>query len=261
MAKKRHPADVRRKKRRRRKRLKRFLVVLCVLAVLTFVLSLVYTVFHLKSIEVTGNQYTSTEEITAWIKQGDFSDNSLYVWWRYNRDNIKQLPSVTDVKVKLKSPNKVEVQVNEKELIGRVDCGDKFLYFDINGTACLVTADILEGVPYIEGVELTQEDIVLGEMIPAEDEKIFAKVSEVSKYLSQLELSPDRIFYNKDGLTLYLGDICVMLGTDGFKEKLSQVPPILQKLNEQYPGQVGTLHLENYENGSATVRFVPAETE
>lgn len=261
MAKKKHPADVRRKRRKRRKRLKRLLTVLCVLAVLTFVLSLVYTVFHLKTIEVIGNKYTSAEEITAWIRQDDFSDNSLYVWWKYNRNNIKQLPSVVDIEVKLKTPNKVDVHVTERELIGRVDCGKEFLYFDIDGIACLITSDILEEVPYIEGVELTQDEIILGEMIPVEDEKIFAKVSEVSMYLVQLELTPDRIFYNKDGLTLYLGENCVMLGTEGFKEKLSQVPPILKKLNEQYPGQVGTLHLENYESGSATVRFVPTETE
>ena len=48
-----------------------------------------------------------------------------------------------------------------------------------------------------------------------------------------------------------------MLGNDEFEEKLQQIPPILKELNEQYAELTGTLHLEKYDTGNTTIRFVP----
>ena len=37
--------------------------------------------------------------------------------------------------------------------------------------------------------------------------------------------------------------------------------PILEKLNENYAGQAGVLHLENYETAGSAVHFVPEQVE
>ena len=51
----------------------------------------------------------------------------------------------------------------------------------------------------------------------------------------------------------------MLLGNGSYEEKLQQVDPILEKLNELYPDTAGTLHLENYNSDSESIRFVPAE--
>lgn len=261
MTQKKRPANRRKKSRRKKRALKKLLILLCVLAVLTFIISLVYTVFQLKAINVTGNQYTASQDVMDWIQEGQFSDNTLYVAAKYNMDHTEQLPSVESVDVKLISPWVVEVQVYEKELTGRIDCGNEFLYFDVDGIACHRTTEVWEGIPYIEGVEIEQDEVKLGERVPVKEEELFEQLSQLSKDLIELELYPDRMVYENKGIMVCFGDIHVMLGSDGFQEKLKQVSPILQKLNEQYPGRTGVLHLENYEAGEETIRFVPDENE
>lgn len=257
MAQKRRRTDARKKKRRRRRFVKRMLSFLCVLAVLTFVISLVYTVFQVKKINVTGNQYTEKQDVLDWIQRDKLSDNSLYIFCKYNIDRVEQLPSVESVDVKLKSPWIVEVQVHEKELVGRIDYGTEYLYFDANGVASLITSKKLDEIPYIEGVELNSEEVKLGEQIPAEDAEIYQQMNEVSKYLAEHKLNPNRIIYENDGITLYFDKIKILLGKGEFEDKLEQISPILKELESKYSELTGTLHLENYEAGSTTVRFVP----
>ena len=258
MAQKRRPVkgNAQRKKRRRRRFMKRMLSILCVLAVLTFVISLIYTVFHVKKINVTGNQYTTSQDVLDWMKKDRLSDNSLYLFWKYNQDSIEQLPSVESVEVKLKSPWVVEVKIHEKELVGQIKCGTQFLHFDLEGIASLLTDEKLEGIPYVEGIDVKVEEVQLGKGIPLDDQ-ICRQIKEIGKYLAGQELNPDRIVYEDFGITLYWGGIRILLGNDEFEEKLQQIPPILKELNEQYAELTGTLHLEKYDTGNTTIRFVP----
>ena len=260
MAQKRHPAEVRKKKRRRRRRTKGFLIILCVLAVLTFVLSLVYTFFQLKKIEVVGNVFTPSEDVIAWIKQDDFSDNTLYVWLKYNNDRTEQISSVESTEVKLINPNSVVIQINEKEMAGRLDYNGQYIYFDENGIASLISSEVLEDVPHIEGIKLS-EDVILGERLSVENEEVFSQISELSGYIEDHDLDPDIMLCDETGITLCFGEIKVMLGTDGYKEKTAQILPLLTKLDEEYEGQAGTFHMENYKAGNTTIRFVPDEAE
>lgn len=249
--------NIQKKKRRRKQFMKRMLSVLCVLVVLTFVISLIYTVFQVKKINVKGNQYTASQDVVDWMKQDRFSDNSIYLYCKYNRDEIEQLPSIKSVDVKLKSPWIVEVQVHEKEFVGGIAYGAQYLYFDAEGIASLTTSEKIEGIPYVEGVDINEEKVQLGKTIPVEDTWLYQQIRELSSGLTELELEPERIVYEDAGITLYLGSNRVLIGNDEFEEKIQQIPPILEKLNEQYAGVTGTLHLENFDAGNTTIRFVP----
>lgn len=261
MAQRRHPvrSDGRKKKRRRRKLIERMLKILCVLAVLTFAFSLIYTMFRVKKINVKGNLYTASQDVVDWMKKDRFSDNSLYIYCKYNWSDAEQLPSVESMEVELKSPWIVEVQVHEKELVGGIRFGSKYLYFDSQGIASLVSAEKLEKIPYIEGVDIEEEKVQLGEILPVEDTWIYQQIQEFSSCLAELELKPDEIMFENSGITLSFGSIQVLVGNDAFKEKLQQIPPILKKLDEQYEGVTGTLHLEKFDAGNTTIRFVPEQ--
>ena len=54
---------------------------------------------------------------------------------------------------------------------------------------------------------------------------------------------------------VYFGIVEVLLGSGNYEEKIQQVPPILEKLAELYPDTAGTLHLENYDPESESIRF------
>ncbi|MEE1085851.1 MAG: FtsQ-type POTRA domain-containing protein [Schaedlerella sp.] len=261
MAQKRRPtkADIRKKKRRKKRFMKKILNFLCMLAVLTFVICLIYTVFQIKEIRVTGNEYTSSQDVADWMRKDKFSDNTLYLFCKYNIDSVKQLPSVEDVDVRLVSPWKIEVKVHEKEMTGRIDYKNEFVYFDKNGIVLLVTSEKIEEVPYIEGIEERSEKLKPGDRLTLEDDDIYQQISELKKYLSEQKIASDRIIYENSGITLQIGGLEVLLGNEEFEEKLKQISPIMEKLAEDYNNMSGTLHLEKYEAGNSTVRFVPDE--
>lgn len=75
--------------------------------------------------------------------------------------------------------------------------------------------------------------------------------------LEQNDLKPDKLEIVGKDLTLWFGGVKILLGDGRYAPRMEQIPPILEKLNELYPGQDGVLHLENYEQGTEFIRFEP----
>ncbi|MGC4019387.1 MAG: FtsQ-type POTRA domain-containing protein [Muricomes sp.] len=237
------------------------------LGLLTFILGIAIIVFafvllfHVQKIEVKGNKYCTQNDIIAWLKKDKYTTNSVYLWWKYNRGEPEQLPIVESSRIVMKAPWKVQVVVKEKEITGYMDYNGQYLYFDKEGTAVLITADKLDGAAYVEGMDVEASKVKLGEVIPVSDKKVFQGIVELSQLLAKYELTPDNISSKKGELNLYFGKVEVLLGKDNYEERIAQIPPILQKLSERYPGSQGTLHLENYNISDETIRFVPKEED
>lgn len=254
-------AAKRKKQKRRRKIIKWIAILLVVFAVLCGLGYLSTLVFQLKQIKVTKNQYTVSEDVVDWIKQDRYSGNTLYVWWKYNHTEPLALPAAKSVKVKLTSPWEVTVEVEEKTFTGRLELNGEFLYFDENGIASYKSAEVIEGVALVEGAEVNEQEVQLGKKLPVSDETVFENICEIVDLLKQNELEPDKIGFEETNLTLWFGGVQIEVGSGNYETKLEQIPPILAKLNELYPGQSGVLHLENYEQGADSIRFVPERAE
>lgn len=255
----RRPEEKRRGKqtRRRRSGWKVLLWILVGTAAAAGLAFLAVTLFETKKITVTGNQYCSEQEIIDWLLQDKYSGNSLYLLWKYNQNDVEQLPAVEETKVGLKSLEEVQVRVKEKTFSGRIDYQDAFLYFDREGIASLVTEAVIEGVPYIEGMEVNPEEVRLGKRLPAGDSQILEELESLMPLLEKQGLVPDKISCAGTDLTLHFGGIRVQIGNGQFADRLAQVPPILEKLAELYADQTGILHLENYDVSGSSIRFVP----
>ncbi|MBM6854678.1 cell division protein FtsQ [Mediterraneibacter glycyrrhizinilyticus] len=245
------------KKRKRRRKVWRT-VLSVIAAVILLGLILVFG-FRVRTIEVEGNEYYGDNSIATWIQNDKFAENSLYVLLKYNLTQPDVPSAVESMKVSLKNPWTLAVKVTEKTMLGYVDYDEAFLYFDREGIASLRTKEAMEGVPYVEGLKFDASKVVIGETLPVEDDSIFEKIMETSRYLDEEELTPDRLVCTDSGITLYFGNVEVLLGNSGFEERIAQIGPILEKLAESYPDTAGTLHLENFDESSEAVRFVPKE--
>ena len=242
---------------RPKSRWKLLLVILLGTAFIAGVGFLAIQLFETKKITVTGNQYVSEQEVIDWLLADEYSGNSLYLLWKYNQNDVQQLPAVEETKVGLKNLVEVQVQVKEKSFSGRIDYNEAFLYFDQEGIASLITGTEIEGVPYIEGMEINPEEVLLGSVLPVTDGQIFEELKTLMPLLEKQELSPDRISCAGADLTLHFGGVRVQIGSGQFADRLAQVPPILEKLAELYADQTGVLHLENYDVSGSSIRFVP----
>lgn len=245
------------KKRKRRRKVWR--TVLSVVATVILLGLILVFGFRVRTIEVEGNEYYGDNSIATWIQNDKFAENSLYVLLKYNLTQPDVPSAVESMKVSLKNPWTLAVKVTEKTMLGYVDYDEAFLYFDREGIASLRTKEAMEGVPYVEGLKFDASKVVIGETLPVEDDSIFEKIMETSRYLDEEELTPDRLVCTDSGITLYFGNVEVLLGNSGFEERIAQIGPILEKLAESYPDTAGTLHLENFDESSEAVRFVPKE--
>lgn len=243
--------------RRPKPRWKFMLGILLGIAFITGVGFLAVQLFETKKITVTGNQYVSEQEVIDWLLADEHSGNSLYLLWKYNQNNVQQLPAIEETKVGLKNLVEVQVQVKEKDFSGRIDYNEAFLYFDQEGIASLITGTEIEGVPYIEGMEINPEEVLLGSVLPVTDGQIFEELKNLMPLLEKQDLSPDKISCAGADLTLHFGGVRVQIGSSQFADRLAQVPPILEKLAELYADQTGVLHLENYDVSGSSIRFVP----
>ena len=247
----------RKTKKRRRKILKISLIVLVILALLVGRGYLSTLVFKLKQIKVTKNRYTVSEDVVNWIRKDPYSENTLYVWWKYNRTEPLALPAAESVKVKITSPWEVTVEIKEKTFTGCLTLGEEFIYFDEKGIASYKSPEVMEGVILVEGAEISAEEVQIGKVLPVSDSGIFEKICEITGLLEQNKLTPDKIAFAETDLVLWFGGVRIQVGSGSYEAKVEQIPPILEKLNELYPGQKGVLHLENYEQGTDSIRFVP----
>lgn len=233
------------------------LTALAVFAMLGGIGYLSVVVFRLQQIEVTHNLYTSSEAVIEWNGRDPLSDNTLYVWWKYNHGDFSELPAVESVHAKIKSPREVVVEVKEKTFVGRVEVNGEFLYFDKEGIVSYKSGEVIDGIALIEGVETDSEKVQMGKVLPVSDTAVFEKIKEISGLLGQNELKPDKLEIAGTDLSLWFGGVKILLGDGRYASRMEQIPPILGKLNELYPGQNGVLHLENYEQGTEFIRFEP----
>lgn len=242
--------DSKNKGRRRIRKRTIYAIILVIMLISLFMIGFLL-LFQVKKIEVYGNRYLSNQEIADWMEEDELSTNSVYLMIKYHLMDYKLLPAMEDVKVSMKNPWTMKVTVTEKRIVGYIEFGDDCVYFDKDGIVLAQTTEWWDDVPCIEG--LAVDKVSLYEELPVskENKKVFENLLEMSQSLKKYELAPDRIVCNDDGLYLFFGKVCVVLGDDNFGDKIAQIPPILAKLGEQG----GTLHLENYGETNTTVSF------
>lgn len=243
---------------KKKKRRKVWRIILIVLLALLILAAAAVLLFRTRSVEVEGNTCYSDNTIATWVQRDDLSFNTLYILFRYNFTDADLPAGVERLRVSLKTPWTVHVNVEEKEMAGYVDYDSAYLYFDREGTAVLKTKKLIEGVPHIEGMAFDETAVEIGKTLPVEDDAVFSRIVDVSDGLKKYSLTPDRLSCEEGDIRVYFGNVEVLLGTSGYELKLQQVPPILEKLTELYPDTAGTLHLENYESDSESISFVPA---
>lgn len=199
--------------------------------------------YTVDTIIVEGSTHYTTEEINEMvIGDGFFAKNSVFLSLRYRNKEIKDVPFIETMSVRILSPTSVKITIYEKAVAGFVEYMGQFIYFDKDGTAIESSAVRTEGIPQVIGMEF--DHVVMYEKLPVSDPDIFKKILDVSQLLAKYEIKVDKIFFDKDyRITLYFDQARVKLGTfDNVDEKIIRLKAILPELK----GKKGVLKMENY---------------
>lgn len=242
----------------KKKKRSRFLRIFTTVSVTIVVLAAVYIfVFHLKKVTYSGNSYYTESSLNEMLLSDKMSGNTLYVFFKYNFFYKPKYPYLDKVQVKMLSPSHLQIEVFEKVVIGCVDFNGMYMYFDHEGMVIDSSLMLFEGTPVITGFEF--ENVVTGEKLPVEDEKVFKRILEISELLAKNNLRPNSVNFDSDGnITLHFEQVRVEMGTDrNIKLKISDLPEMLPTIE----GKIGVLHMENYSPETDNVTFTEDKEE
>lgn len=242
------------KNRKKQKKKGHALYAFTVLALgIAIVVMSILLLFHVQVIEITGNNYVSSSEISASIQSDKLAGNSLYVMGKGMLGKISFPKAIESAKVRLKAPWIIKVNVTEKKIVGYTIVDEEYVYFDEEGTVLNKSQTLIENIPYIEGVSTGK--VVLYKKLPVKEERIFRNILEATQTFKTYKVEPKRIVSDGANLIVYIGDVCVKLGSGDMELKITQIPPILGKLK----GKTGTLDLQHYNENSEMISFKEGE--
>lgn len=211
--------------------------------------------YYLYSLRITefafsGNTLRySDEELKSLIFTSDIEYNPVYAMFVDKQD--KEIPFIAKYEVDIEWPNKANVTVYGKDIIGYVYYKDFYIYFDKDGIVVELSKELLDGVILMEGLDFGQ--MVLHQKLPTKKEESFSLILSLGKMIKKNEIDADKVVFDSElNMTLYVGNIEIVLGKDEFlDEKMTKVRVLLPSLMEYS----GVLNLENYREGNDSFWF------
>ena len=199
----------------RRTRRKRRLVRGGVLLILLLAVLAVVFLFQAKTVTVYGNTRHTEEEIKEGLMNNILHKNTLYLQWEYRNGRVTDaLPFLKSLKVSMKSPTEIEVQVVEKEPVGYLDKGE-YVYFDEDGVVLELSDKEDSDYPVITGVEV--DDPVLYQKLPMQSSAQLRTILSITQLLKYQELQAKEIRFGENGdITVYVGGVEALLGQDEY---------------------------------------------
>lgn len=199
----------------------------------------------------TGNtsKYTD-EELKNLIFATDLERNPLY--YMFFADKQREIPFIAKYDVEITLPDKAEISVYGKNVIGYVYYKDFYFYFDKDGiVAECSSVDKVEGAMLVEGLKFNS--MVLYEKLPVEDESTFSLILSLTKMLKKNEIDVDRLEFDEElNIILHIGDIEVIIGRDEYlDEKIAKVKDLLPVVSRY----AGTLNMTDYKEGTDNFWF------
>lgn len=242
-----------REKRRKQKLIKRLLIGILVFMILTVIaVFVVINVFVVKTVKVEGNELYDEQLITDTVLNDEYSWNSLYVLLKYTFIDIKEVPFIDTMEVRLEDPQTLKIKVYEKGMLGYLYIAaiGENAYFDKDGFVVETSTRIIENVPKIEGIVC--DEVVLYKKLPIESQSL-REMLTLTQALKRTELEPDIIHFGlAQSPVLYYGNTEVWLGSiELLTQKVERLAEILPSIDDM----AGILHLENWTEETANIIF------
>lgn len=230
------------KKKKKIKRIKRTTTFLIILISILITLCLKLPYFNIASIEVEGNQNLKTEYIIEASKI-TVGRNIFLTKKSEAISNIKNNPYATNVKIKTKFPNKINIVVTERQASFYIKSKDEFFIIDKDGI-------VLEKVKKIENNNLIYindlefKNLELGGKIELKNPERISTINNLCNTIYEYNKNEKRKI-NTVGLNNFVdiklycdGDLYINIGTEeNLNEKLTKAINILK--NEQLQGIKG----------------------
>ena len=220
-----------REKRRRAKRRKKMIISLVVILLFLAIVAVVAVKgFRIKKVEVQGNK----------------------LYFKYRFVDTKEVPFIDTMKVSLKNPGTIVIQVYEKGIMGYLYVEElkKHAYFDKDGFVVEISTNRISDTIQIKGMNCGK--VVLYDKLPIDEERL-RQMLTLTQALKRSELIPESITYGgKYEPVLKYGNVQVRMGDLNL---LTQKVERMEKIMPSLEGMKGILHLENWTEETTNIIF------
>ena len=233
--------------------MKKIKIILIAIFVILIGGAVYLSTFKLETIQVTGCDVVSEQEIIDRIEGSGYFNNTVVLYIKNKINPITDIPFVAKLDIDFVSKNKVTVTVYEKSIAGCIEYMDSYVYFDKDGIILESSNELISGIPCIEGLNF--ESWEMGKKLPIDNEKKFQSILAITQLIEKYELQIDEIrFTSENEIVLRHDEIKIELGEgDYLAVQMMNLGSILEGLE----GQSGTLYMKDFNSDNATASFKP----
>ena len=190
-------------------------------------------------------------EILELIHYDEQTQNTILFYLQNRNLKVEDIPFIDAIHIDIGGRDSINIQVVEKLIIGCIESGGQYVYFDTDGMICEIDGTRQTDVPLIDGLEF--ESLELNTELSVEDKSIYDALLSLTLLLNKHELTIDKVIFKEDStMSMQMGDIQVLLGNSrNIEDKISELKNLLPQLD----GLKGTLHLENYDSTKDSIVF------
>ena len=231
--------------------MKKRIWILLIVLVLLLGGGLYLSTFHLEDVRVVGCVMSSEETVRDTVKEEAPFGNILLLYLKNKLKPIKDIPFVAKLEIDFVDKHTLSVTVYEKQVAGCIEYMDSYVYFDRDGIILESSVERKEGVPCIDGLELSSW--ILNEPLPLQDKDRFSRILNITQLIEKYELEIDRIMFTRENeIVLRHRNINVELG-DGsnLNAQMMNLKSILKGLE----GKSGTLYMKDFNSDTSTASF------
>lgn len=238
--------------RKRTSSLKKFLIVLCILTILA---AIFFFMFRLKNIEVSESEYYTQEDLTRYVKNSVWDNNTLFFYFKLKFGDKIDIPFVQKIDTQYVDSNTVKLIVYYKKIVGCVNYMNEYIYFDKDGQVLEISEEAVDSIPLFTGINFKRMNLY--EPLAVEDNTVFSKIVDISQLLTRYELTMDKVSFDiNQNVTLYTKDIKILLGNrTSYDESIAELTGILPKLE----GLKGECDMTDYSPEQKNIPFKKTE--
>lgn len=188
------------------------------------------------------DQYTD-EELAKFLFENDMDANPFLFLWNDKFGEHVEIPFIEEYDVEVEGLTSYKITFYEKSVVGYIKYMGSYKYFDKDGIVVESSDVLLDGVPYVTGIDV--DHIILHSKLPVKNERVFDVILEVTQLISKYGIKVEKINISGDmEIRLYLGNVRVDLGKNEYlSEKMMDLNDIIPNLGDVK----GVLDMKEYD--------------
>lgn len=229
--------------REKQKRIVSFILIIMVISVTATIL-IKSSYFNIKEIEVKNNNIVTRDEV---ITLANITNQNIFLLSKQKVEtNIKNNPYIDEVKINRKLPNKIIVDIKEKDVRGIVRLKNAFVDIDSKGRMVHTVNKFPDGkLILVEGIDV--KEYIFNENVTNDERKLNALINilqlfvleNVKKDIEKVDIKDPYsvIIKTKKGIDIDVGD------TSNLEYKISFAYTLLD--NENVKGKQGIIKVSS----------------